>query len=937
MLLPCPVNKSTAIKFLLAFPLFVLLPQLHAEDGWRTEADALIEKIRKQDFQVQVVDAQGHPAAGAQVGCHQLRPAFPFGAAMSGKLLGNPQYQEFFRSHFNWAVFQNEAKWYANEPARGEISYATADALLDWCEANDILVRGHNLFWSPEKWQPQWVAKLDTNELRQAVEERLESATGHFRGRLQQWDVNNEMLHGSFFRDRLGENIEPWMFQRAHELDPDVKLFVNDYNILSADKDFKNVQTDEYVAEIRKLLAQGALIQGIGIQGHIWNEDILAHPEVIKQRLDKIAALGLPVWITEFDVADADEKSSADKLELVYRTAYSHSSVAGIMTWIPWAGDSWRGTNAGLAHVNWTLSAAGQRFESLMREWSTQTNGEADANGNFAFRGFPGDYEITVSVPGGESVTQKIVLDATLGKTNFIFSLGQSSGTTERVIAADWNQIKGPTTQMFHECIGAGRANEGLRADWQRQLQLCQDEIDFKQIRFHGLLSDDMGVYSEDRSGQPHHNWQYIDQLYDALLAMKIRPFVELSFMPSALASGSKKIFWWQANVTPPKSYEKWDGLIQDLVAHWTERYGADEVAKWNFEIWNEPNYPGFWGPRNPQRAREEYFELYDHTATAVKSVNTNYLVGGPAGAGPDWVKSFLNFCAASNAPLDFISYHGYGLGGGPSGLDADGNSFFYLSDDLLAPAHNAISQRAVIDASAKPNLPVHITEWSTSYSPRDPVHDAYFSAPYILEQFKNTEHGIASFSYWTFTDIFEENGPPMTPFHGGFGLLNFSGIKKPAYFAFQFMNQLGKSELKNADAHSWVCRDQNGGAQILLWDLTHPTGGKIADQVYFRQPHPAADKGTVEIKLTSIPPGKYELQLLRVGYHHNDAYTAYLEMGAPAQLTRAQEQILRYASRGEPESGRQIEINSSGEFTDTVSLHENEVIFLKVVPLRVQ
>jgi xylan 1,4-beta-xylosidase len=176
-----------------------------------------------------------------------------------------------------------------------------------------------------------------------------------------------------------------------------------------------------------------------------------------------------------------------------------------------------------------------------------------------------------------------------------------------------------------------------------------------------------------------------------------------------------------------------------------------------------------------------------------------------------------------------------------------------------------------------------------------------------------------------------------MTPFHGGFGLLNFSGIKKPAYFAFQFMNQLGKSELKNADAHSWVCRDENGGAQILLWDLTHPTGGKIADQVYFLQPHPAADKGTVEIKLTSIPPGKYELQLLRVGYHHNDAYTAYLEMGAPAQLTRAQEQILRDASRGEPESGRQIEINSSGEFTDTVSLHENEVIFLKVVPLRVQ
>ena len=148
-------------------------------------------------------------------------------------------------------------------------------------------------------------------------------------------------------------------------------------------------------------------------------------------------------------------------------------------------------------------------------------------------------------------------------------------------------------------------------------------------------------------------------------------------------------------------------------------------------------------------------------------------------------------------------------------------------------------------------------------------------------------------------------------------------------------MNQLGKTELKNADARSWVCRDDNGGAQILLWDLTHPTGGKIADQVYFRQPHPAADKGAVEVKLTGVPPGKYELQLWRVGYHHNDAYTAYLEMGAPPQLTRAQEKILRDASRGEPESSRRIEINSAGEFTDAVPLRENGVIFLKMAPIR--
>ena len=245
------------------------------------------------------------------------------------------------------------------------------------------------------------------------------------------------------------------------------------------------------------------------------------------------------------------------------------------------------------------------------------------------------------------------------------------------------------------------------------------------------------------------------------------------------------------------------------------------------------------------------------------------------------------------------------------------------------------MSRRAVIDAGAKPNLPVHITEWSTSYSPRDPVHDSYFSAPYILEQFKNTEHGVASFSYWVFTDIFEENGPPMTPFHGGFGLLNFSGIKKPAYFAFQFLNQLGKTELKCPDPHSWVCRDESGGAQILLWDLTHPTDGKIANQIYFRQPHPAADKGAAQVKLTGMPPGKYELQLWSVGYHRNDAYSAYLEMGAPPQLTRAQESVLRNASKGGQESSREIEVSSAGEFTDTLALRENDVMLLKITPLR--
>jgi xylan 1,4-beta-xylosidase len=503
------------------------------------------------------------------------------------------------------------------------------------------------------------------------------------------------------------------------------------------------------------------------------------------------------------------------------------------------------------------------------------------------------------------------------------------AATPARVITADWQKAKGPHSEMFHECIGAGRAAEGLRADWQHQLKMCQDEIGFKYIRFHGLLCDDMGVYAETKDGQPRHNWQYIDALYDSLLAMNLRPFVEISFMPDALASGKQTIFWWKANVTPPKAYEKWDDLIKDLVTHWTARYGANEVKQWNFEIWNEADYPAFFGPRDPDRRREEYFELYAHTAADIKSVNANYCVGGPAGSQTVWIQPLIEFCRTNHSPLDFISFHTYGLGGGASGLDENGDQFLYLGENLRAPADTMANGRGLVDVLGKTNLPVHITEWSASYSPRDPIHDSYFSAPYILEQFKHSERGINSMSYWVFTDIFEENGPALTPFHGGFGLLNLQGIKKPAYFAYQFMARLGMTELKNDDDASWVCRDEHGGTQILLWDLTRPADKAVSNQAIFRKLNPARSKGSVRVNLMNLPPGNYRLALRQIGFEKNDAYSAYLKMNAPSQLTRAQEKALRDAASGKPEFERVVKIGADGKFSETLPLRENDVLLL--------
>jgi xylan 1,4-beta-xylosidase len=471
-----------------------------------------------------------------------------------------------------------------------------------------------------------------------------------------------------------------------------------------------------------------------------------------------------------------------------------------------------------------------------------------------------------------------------------------------------------------------------LRDGWRRQLEECHHEIGFEYIRMHGLLQDELGVYSRAPNGEPRYNWQYLDDVYDYLLSMGMKPFVEFGFMPNALASGNGKIFWWNANVTPPNDYAKWDALIAALVKHWTERYGENEVAKWRFEVWNEPNYPGFWHPPTNTTPREAYFQLYEHTAMAVKSVSTNYLVGGPAGAGPVWTKELIELCQQKNLPLDFISYHAYGLGGGPSGLDEYGNNKLYLSPDLHSVANIVNSQRPIIEKSAKPGLPIHITEWSASYSPRDPVHDSYFSAPFILEQLRRTED-VSSMSYWTFTDIFEENGPPARPFHGGFGLINLQGIRKPAFWAYAFLAQLGVTELQNADPSSYVCINTNGGAQVLLWDITHPTGGKLSNQDFFFRPHPARDQGNVTVQLKHLPPGTYGLRVHQVGYGVNDPYSRYLELGRPADLSREAAAELKNLSAGKPVSKATVVVKADGLFEMTLPLRENDVFLLSLVP----
>jgi xylan 1,4-beta-xylosidase len=526
----------------------------------------------------------------------------------------------------------------------------------------------------------------------------------------------------------------------------------------------------------------------------------------------------------------------------------------------------------------------------------------------------------------------------------FIVSLSAASSPqapATRMITADVGVEKGPLNQMFNLCVGAGRANEGLRADWQQQLAYVHRECGFRYLRFHGLLCDDMGVYSEDKNGQPVYNWQYIDELFDFMLSTGVKPFVEIGFMPSALASGPNTIFWWKGNVTPPKDYAKWENLIKALVMHWKERYGENEVATWYFEVWNEPNLDGFWiGDKKGKTdeefskyAKQEYFKLYASTAKAIKAVSSRFRVGGPATAGCAWVPETIDLCVKNNVPIDFISTHHYCVNSGF--LDETGTSGTIFSQDPNAMSGRVHDVRRQIAESNDPNLELHFTEWSASYTPSDPIHDSYHSAAFILNSLRRSGSAPQSMSYWVFTDIFEEAGPRTTPFHGGFGLINYQGINKPAFYAYQFLNRLGAIELKSNDEASWISKDDKGGVQALFWDftITHP-GEKVLNQDFYKRDLPPKKAMQTALRISGLKSGRYAATLYKVGYRVNDAYATYCDLGSPSQLTRAQVAFIKDKNDGSPLDRKVVIVGDDGVFASDYEVRENDLCLVSLSPL---
>ena len=491
-----------------------------------------------------------------------------------------------------------------------------------------------------------------------------------------------------------------------------------------------------------------------------------------------------------------------------------------------------------------------------------------------------------------------------------------------RRIVLDAARAGAPLDRFFDHCVGSDFPGTLYREDSLAQLTTAVDELGFRYLRFHGIFHDVFKTVTRSAAGELVFDFSRIDALYDALLARRIRPFVELSFTPAALKTSENRIFHWEGNTSHPEP-AGWVALVEAFTRHLLQRYGAAEVRRWYFEVWNEPNLDGFWEKAD----QAAYFDLYTRTAKAIKAIDPLLRVGGPATAGAAWVPEFLSHAKATDSPVDFITTHTYGVDGGF--LDEAGRE-----DRKLSPSPDAIvgdvrRVRREIDASHLPGLPLFFTEWSTSYSPRDNVHDSYMSAAYVLTKLKQTQGLAQHMSYWTYTDLFEESGPPDAPFHGGFGLMTREGIRKPAWFAYKYLAALQGRELPTGDAFSWAATD---GRQLraIVWDWRQPDQ-RSSNRGFFGRVQPAHDVGTATVELHHLPPGRYALTQHRTGYLANDAHTRYLQMGSPGELSAPQQAELQALTADRPALSREIRIGASGAARLTVKLRSHDVVLLSL------
>lgn len=466
---------------------------------------------------------------------------------------------------------------------------------------------------------------------------------------------------------------------------------------------------------------------------------------------------------------------------------------------------------------------------------------------------------------------------------------------------------RGEIKKYWTKCVGSCHAATALRADWRKQLNICREKLGFEYVRFHGLLDDDMSVCIRKDDGLLEYSFFNIDSIFDFLLEIGMKPFIELSFMPSALASGSRTVFHYAGNITPPVCYDEWADLVAALTAHLIQRYGAEEVRKWFFEVWNEPNLDMFWAG-----TMQDYFMLYQSAAQAIKRIDDKLAVGGPATAIDAWIPEMIEFCNKNNVPLDFISTHHY-----PT--DAAFGLGLNMEEQMARSTRGILTVRMKKAIEEAGQLPVYYTEWNNSPSPRDSYHDTPYNAAFIVKTITDNIGQLDCYSFWTFSDIFEECGISSVPFHGGFGLLNIHGIPKPSFRAFQLLSRLDgciiETEVKDSSSTVDCFASRNSdGITILISNHQIPLS-------------PISEE-TVHIYIEGIRDFRSAF-IERIDDTHANPKRAWVDMGSPMYLDGNQIEKLMNASEmsreniypNVKENGIEIEITVQPHSATAISL----------------
>jgi xylan 1,4-beta-xylosidase len=484
-----------------------------------------------------------------------------------------------------------------------------------------------------------------------------------------------------------------------------------------------------------------------------------------------------------------------------------------------------------------------------------------------------------------------------------IIQTAAQSGSGRNTIVLDAKALSRPFPHFWEQMFGSGRAILSLRESYRGDLRAVKQITDLRYVRFHAIFDDEVGVYSEDDQGNPVYDFSYVDQIYDGLLAAGVRPFVEISFMPNQLAARSMPHpFWYHPNISPPKNWGRWDELVTAFAQHLVQRYGVEEVAKWYFEVWNEPNLD-FWGgdPR-----QETYWQLYDHTAAAIKKVNEQLRVGGPATAQAAWVDAFIRHCAEKQVPVDFVSTHVYA---NDTAQDVFKTQESIPRDRMVCRAVDKVHSE--IKASKMPNLPLIWSEFNASYKNEPDVTDAVYMGPWLADTIRQCDGLVDMMSYWTFSDVFEEQGVVKTPFYGGFGLIAEDDIPKPAFNAFKVLHELGDERIQLDSDSALLTRKKDGTLVLAVWNYAPPEHAGAARTFHFHLENTNAR----------------EAQISRVDGDHGDVHPAYARMGRPRYPTQQEIQELHLAALLPAPGAAHIE---HGELTLTLPTYGLAVIEIK-------